>query len=223
MTVRNTLLTAAKAKKFDKDGFSEKLENISGLNEKQWKENCRALIKQMDKLIKGKNISAGKHIAKYEKILNELEQKSALNKRQEKELAKLRKERQEEQNFHSLDDAVELLTAEGYSVTKNDGSSCLTNEGILNVLSYRYDRIKDEKKKRELEEKIKTHFPSLFETAGNKTEETDKNINEIAGMLGYDNSSKFASVFKAKMKCPPTEYRKQKVHLEHERLFGVEI
>ena len=33
MTVRNTLLTAAKAKKFDKDGFSEKLENISGLNE----------------------------------------------------------------------------------------------------------------------------------------------------------------------------------------------
>lgn len=54
-------------------------------------------------------------------------------------------------------------------------------------------------------------------------EETDKNINEIAGMLGYDNSSKFASVFKAKMKCPPTEYRKQKVHLEHERLFGVEI
>ena len=54
-------------------------------------------------------------------------------------------------------------------------------------------------------------------------EETDKNINEIAGMLGYDNSSKFASVFKTKMKCTPTEYRKQKVHLEHERLFGVEI
>ena len=54
-------------------------------------------------------------------------------------------------------------------------------------------------------------------------EETDKNINEIAGMLGYDNSSKFASVFKAKMKCTPTEYRKQKVYLEHERLFGVEI
>lgn len=54
-------------------------------------------------------------------------------------------------------------------------------------------------------------------------EETDKNINEIAGMLGYDNSSKFASVFKSKMKCTPTEYRKQKVHLEHERLFGVEI
>ncbi len=42
-------------------------------------------------------------------------------------------------------------------------------------------------------------------------------------MLGYDNSSKFASVFKSKMKCTPTEYRKQKVHLEHERLFGVEI
>ena len=54
-------------------------------------------------------------------------------------------------------------------------------------------------------------------------EETDKNINEIAGMLGYDNCSKFASVFKSKMKCTPTEYRKQKVHLEHERLFGVEI
>lgn len=54
-------------------------------------------------------------------------------------------------------------------------------------------------------------------------EETDKNVNEIAGMLGYDNSSKFASVFKSKIKCTPTEYRKQKVHLEHERLFGVEI
>ena len=54
-------------------------------------------------------------------------------------------------------------------------------------------------------------------------EETDKNIVEIAGLLGYDNSSKFASVFKSKMKCTPTEYRKQKVHLEHERLFGVEI
>ena len=54
-------------------------------------------------------------------------------------------------------------------------------------------------------------------------EETNKNINEIAGILGYDNSSKFASAFKSKMKCTPTEYRKQKVHLEHERLYGVEI
>ena len=42
-------------------------------------------------------------------------------------------------------------------------------------------------------------------------------------MLGYDNSSKFAKVFKDKMGCTPIEYRKQKVHLEHERLFGVEI
>ena len=54
-------------------------------------------------------------------------------------------------------------------------------------------------------------------------EETDKNINEIAGIVGYDNSSKFAKVFKEKMGCSPTEYRKQKVHLEHQRLFGVEI
>lgn len=54
-------------------------------------------------------------------------------------------------------------------------------------------------------------------------EETDKNVNEIAGMLGYDNSSKFSKVFKDKMGCTPIEYRKQKVHLEHERLFGVEI
>lgn len=54
-------------------------------------------------------------------------------------------------------------------------------------------------------------------------EETDKNINEIAGLLGYDNSSKFSKVFKDKMGCTPIEYRKQKVHLEHERLFGVEI
>ncbi len=54
-------------------------------------------------------------------------------------------------------------------------------------------------------------------------EETNKNINEIAGILGYNNSSKFAKVFKEKMGCSPNEYRKQKVHLEHERLFGVEI
>ena len=54
-------------------------------------------------------------------------------------------------------------------------------------------------------------------------EETNKSIIEIASILGYENSSKFASVFKSKMKCTPTEYRKQKVHLEHERLFGVEL
>lgn len=54
-------------------------------------------------------------------------------------------------------------------------------------------------------------------------EETNKNINEIAGIVGYDNSSKFAKVFKEKMGCSPTEYRKQKVHMEHQRLFGVEI
>ncbi|MDD3341904.1 MAG: AraC family transcriptional regulator [Bacilli bacterium] len=53
-------------------------------------------------------------------------------------------------------------------------------------------------------------------------EETSKNINAIAGLLGYDNSSKFAKAFKEKMGCTPTAYRKQKVHLEHERLFGVE-
>ena len=54
-------------------------------------------------------------------------------------------------------------------------------------------------------------------------EETDKSISEIAGIVGYDNSSKFAKVFKDKMGCTPTEYKKQKVHLEHQRLFGVEI
>lgn len=54
-------------------------------------------------------------------------------------------------------------------------------------------------------------------------EETNKNISEIAGIVGYDNSSKFAKVFKDKMGCTPTEYKKQKVHLEHQRLFGVEI
>lgn len=54
-------------------------------------------------------------------------------------------------------------------------------------------------------------------------EETNKNISEIAGIVGYDNSSKFAKVFKDKLGCSPVEYRKQKVHLEHQRLFGVEI
>ena len=59
--------------------------------------------------------------------------------------------------------------------------------------------------------------------AAHYLENTDLNINEIAGKLGYDNGSKFISAFKSILNCTPNEYRKQNVRLEHLELFGVEI
>ncbi|MCQ2513944.1 MAG: AraC family transcriptional regulator [Ruminococcus sp.] len=44
---------------------------------------------------------------------------------------------------------------------------------------------------------------------------TDKSILEISGDVGYNNSSKFASVFKKVMGVSPNEYRKLDVALEH--------
>lgn len=54
-------------------------------------------------------------------------------------------------------------------------------------------------------------------------EETDFTINEIAGLLGYDNPSKFISAFKSILNCTPNEYKKENVRLDHLSLFGVEI
>lgn len=54
-------------------------------------------------------------------------------------------------------------------------------------------------------------------------EETDLSVSEIAGILGYDNSSKFISAFKSILKCTPGEYKNNNVFLEHLDLFGVEI
>lgn len=54
-------------------------------------------------------------------------------------------------------------------------------------------------------------------------DETDYTIGEIAGMLGYDNTSKFISAFKSIIKCTPRQYKNKNVRLEHLELFGVEI
>lgn len=44
--------------------------------------------------------------------------------------------------------------------------------------------------------------------------QSDKNILEIAGMVGYDNGSKFAGAFKEIMKVSPKEYRNNVVQTE---------
>lgn len=54
-------------------------------------------------------------------------------------------------------------------------------------------------------------------------EDSDLSINDIAGQLGYNNSSKFISAFKSILNCTPNRYKKENVPLEHLRLFGVEI
>lgn len=45
-------------------------------------------------------------------------------------------------------------------------------------------------------------------------ENSDKNIIEIAGMVGYDNGSKFAGAFKEVMNVSPKEYRNKAVELK---------
>lgn len=54
-------------------------------------------------------------------------------------------------------------------------------------------------------------------------EETDFTITKIAGILGYDNVSKFGSAFKSIIGCTPREYKKSSVRMEHLLVFGVEI
>lgn len=54
-------------------------------------------------------------------------------------------------------------------------------------------------------------------------EETDLTISEIAGRLGYDNTSKFIAAFKSIINCTPKQYKNKNVRLEHLKLFGVEI
>lgn len=53
-------------------------------------------------------------------------------------------------------------------------------------------------------------------------EQTDLKISEIAGLLGYDNSSKFSAAFKSITGCTPSEYKNNNVRTEHLKLFGVE-
>lgn len=54
-------------------------------------------------------------------------------------------------------------------------------------------------------------------------EESENSIAEIAGKLGYDNPSKFSSAFRSVVGCTPREYKNNLDHLEHLKLFGVEI
>ena len=54
-------------------------------------------------------------------------------------------------------------------------------------------------------------------------EETEHSMAEIAGMLGYDNPSKFAAAFRSVVGCSPREYKKSSERMEHLTLLGVEI
>jgi len=51
---------------------------------------------------------------------------------------------------------------------------------------------------------------------------TKHSVTEIAGKVGYNNSSKFSAAFKNITGMSPIEYRKSDVRLEHLRLNGVE-
>ena len=155
MTVRNILLTLAKEKKFDKDAFVKKLNEISGLNEKQWKDNCKALIKQIEKTIKGRNILIGRYICRYEKMLND---KSLLDKKQKNLYKKeIRRLEREKMNFAiSEKDAIEMLSMEGYLVTK-EGKN-LSNDMMLNVLKHHFGNMNSEDK-RKFSDKLKEYFP----------------------------------------------------------------
>lgn len=158
MTVRNILITLAKRKKFDKELFIEKMEGIKGLSEKQWKANCLALIEQITRTLKGRNISIGRHIAQYERILNE--KKSLLNKEQEafykQEISRLAKEKQKENFSDSEKEAVQLLRGEGYSVFK-EGIG-VDNNQMLNVLKDRYNKMTDDEKAK-FWQQLKKNFP----------------------------------------------------------------
>lgn len=54
-------------------------------------------------------------------------------------------------------------------------------------------------------------------------EESRYSIAEIAGLVGYDNPSKFSAAFCSVIGCTPKTYRKNSGHLEHFQLAGVEI
>lgn len=54
-------------------------------------------------------------------------------------------------------------------------------------------------------------------------EETEYSMAEIAGILGYDNPSKFAAAFRSVVGCSPREYKKSSERMEHLTLLGVEI
>lgn len=147
MVVRNTLLTLAKSRNFDRDAFFEKMEGISGLNERQWKDICGALLRQISRIVKGRNISIGKYIAQYEKILNDKDKKFNLTREQrnlyKKEIDKLKKEQVSNKIDVSVNDAKELLIMEGYKITK-DGETGIDTNMMLNVLRDRFDRMRNE-------------------------------------------------------------------------------
>ena len=60
-----------------------------------------------------------------------------------------------------------------------------------------------------------------MKTAARLLKATDLTVTDIAGQLGYDNASKFASVFKQIIGKTPSEYRKIKTELQINH-FGAE-
>ncbi len=157
MTVRNILLTLAKRKKFDKELFIEKLVKINGLNEKQWKDNCFALIEQITRILRGRNIAIGRYITKYEKMLNEQKDlcDSNLKSFYKKEINRLKKEKQKENLSISIKDAIDMLSMEGYQIKKE--GTAPSNDMMLNVLKYHFTMMDNDAKKKFLQ-KINEYF-----------------------------------------------------------------
>lgn len=146
MAVRNTLLTIAKAKKFNQDDFLEKVENISGLSEKQWKDNCRALVEKIITIIKGRNISVGLHISNYESIIADISKKFNLTKEQKKRYKKeLDRLKKEQKNVPSIEEAKSLLIAEDYHIRKDN--EILSTDILINTLKDRINKMNDYDKK----------------------------------------------------------------------------
>ena len=54
-------------------------------------------------------------------------------------------------------------------------------------------------------------------------EESRRSIAEIAGLVGYDNPSKFSAAFCSVIGCTPRAYRNSPGRLEHFQMVGVEI
>lgn len=70
---------------------------------------------------------------------------------------------------------------------------------------------------------VYNNFHSQEAVEADYIEETEYSMAEIAGMLGYDNPSKFAAAFRSVVGCSPRKYKKSSERMEHLTLLGVEI
>ena len=62
---------------------------------------------------------------------------------------------------------------------------------------------------------VYNNFHSQEAVEADYIEETEYSMAEIAGMLGYDNPSKFAAAFRSVVGCSPREYKKSSERMEH--------